>query len=290
MKQWALVLLFVLPAARAGADVVFSQPPAASGAPIASSWVDPNGSDADMYVYESFILPSDQSITEIDWRGGYLYNALYGRATNFSVTFYESIAGGSEPHVNNPQLPEIYLAYYETGGNAGETAAGNVGGTAMFDYKFVLPTPFQAAANTRYWVRIEASQGAYPDWGIAAGTGGDGQHFQFSTGAARFSFGGGDTAFTLRSASGSLQVALAPPEAIAAGAKWRRTGTTLWRDAATSETAVPAGDWRVEFKSMPGWAAPTGQDVTVATDQVTSLQGLYFRIFNAIKAALWMAY
>jgi hypothetical protein len=142
-------------------------------------------------------VASDAPITEVRWRGGYIYGAPYGRATNFTVTFFESIAGGSQPHVNNPQLPEIYLAKYAVPGNANETAAGSLGGTPMYEYVCVLPTPFQAIAGTKYWIRIEATQSGYPDWGIAVGTGGDGQHFAFSTGAARFYYGAGDAAFSL---------------------------------------------------------------------------------------------
>ncbi len=46
---------------------------------------------------------------------------------------------------------------------------------------------------------IEAYQSSYPDWGIAVGTGGDGQYYRFSTGLAQFLFiPGGDTSFTLK--------------------------------------------------------------------------------------------
>jgi hypothetical protein len=200
----AASLAFALPA-QGQTQVVFSQPPNPAGGLIVSSWVDPNGSDADMYVYDDFTLGSDHAIIEIDWRGGYTQNQFGGPVTDFSVTFFESIAGGSQPHVANPQLEDVtpvYLVKHYVGGNAGETPVGSFGGVTMYDYKFVLPTPFQAAGGTKYWVRIEASQGTYPDWGIAVGTGGDGQHFRFSTGAAQFQFGSGDAAFTLLASAG----------------------------------------------------------------------------------------
>jgi hypothetical protein len=151
-----------------------------------------------MYAYDSFVLSSDADVKEVRWRGGYTLGAPYGKASNFSVTFYESIAGGSQPKVTNPQLPETYLAYFDVGSNAGETPAGSIGGTQMYDYVFTLPTPFHATAGAKYWLRIEASQSGYPDWGIAAGLGGDGQYFRFSTGLAMFQMVPGDTAFTLR--------------------------------------------------------------------------------------------
>lgn len=207
MKPTLLVVLLLLMTS-AHAAVVFSQPPSAAGGLIISSWVYPNGSDADMYVYDNFQLSTNQAITEIDWRGGYLYNATLpdGRkdpATNFTLTIYESIAGGSQPHVTNPQLPETYLAKYQVGGNAGETVAGAIGGQTLYDYKFVLPTPFQAMAGVKYWLRIEAYQSIYPDWGIAVGTGGDRQHFQFSTGAAQFQTTANDAAFVLQAVGGT---------------------------------------------------------------------------------------
>ncbi|MFO0965253.1 MAG: hypothetical protein U0793_06665 [Gemmataceae bacterium] len=176
----------------------FTQAPSPGGGLIASSWLDPDGSDADMYAYDNFTLDSNQSITEVDWRGGYIYNAFYSHASNFTITIFDSILGGAQPLVTNPQLPETYLATYSVGGNAGETYAGTVNGAALYDYQFVLPKAFAAAAGHTYWIRIEASQVGYPDWGIAVGTGGNASHFQFSTGAARFSYGSGDEAFTLK--------------------------------------------------------------------------------------------
>lgn len=206
----------------------FAQAPSASGGVVLSSWCDPNGSDADMYAYDNFILSSNQAINEVDWRGGYYYGAPYGKAWDFSITIFDSILGGSQPLVTNPQLPETYLAQYHVGGNAGETYVGAAGGIAMYDYHFVLPTAFQAVGGHTYWLRIEASQVGYPDWGVALSTAGNNQHFQFSTGAARFSYGGGDEAFTLKTtetvgvvvspAATAQLVVSALPTTVAAGA------------------------------------------------------------------------
>ena len=212
------VLGAFLTSAAVAQTVVFQQPPSSGGGVLVSSWLDPNGSDADMYVYDSFVLPAATAVTEVRWRGGYLYGAPYGHVTNFTITFYASTAGDTQPLCTNPQLPETYLAFYDVGGIAGETAAGSVGGIAMYDYDFVLPTAFMASAGTKYWVRIEGVQVGYPDWGIAVGTGGNAQHFQFSTGAAQFAFAGGDAAFT-------LLAAVAPTFTIAANESPVGTGT-----------------------------------------------------------------
>ncbi len=182
-------------------SALFSYPPSASGGLIQSSLVYPNGSDQDMYAYDVFTLPSTQLITEVDWRGGYIHT-LGGPVTNFTVTIFANVAVGARPLVTDPRQEEtnpVYLAKYVVGGNAGETLAGVVGGTTMYDYKFVLPTPFLAVAGTPYWLRIEAFQNTYPDWGIAVGMGGDGQYYRFWTGLAQFLFiPAGDTSFTLK--------------------------------------------------------------------------------------------
>jgi hypothetical protein len=173
---------------------VYSQRWDGSGNLISSSWVDPNGSDADMYAYENFTLGAAAKIRQITWRGGYAYGAAYGKVNGFTVTFFDTNSTGTEPLVNNPQLPEIYLAKYYVAGNAGEQA---VAGTSLYDYKFALPTPFTVQAGHQYWVRIEASQPTYPDWGLATATGGNGHYFRFSTGLAMFQNVPGDTSFTL---------------------------------------------------------------------------------------------
>jgi hypothetical protein len=184
------------------ASAIFSYPPSPAGGLIQSSLVFPNNSDQDMYAYDVFTLASNQLITEVDWRGGYIHNALGGPVINFTVTIFPNVAVGARPLVTNPSQEEtnpVYLVKYLVGGNAGETFAGVFGGTMMYDYKFVLPTPFLAVAGTPYWLRIEAFQNTYPDWGIAVGTGGDGQYYRFSTALAQFLFiPGGDTSFTLK--------------------------------------------------------------------------------------------
>jgi hypothetical protein len=185
-----------------GATMVFEQPPDPAGGVLISSWYFPDGTDYDMYVYDSFQLASSQPITEVRWRGGYQYTG-YGLLNNFSITFYESIAGGSQPHCGLPGDGDIFLATYEVGGTAGETPAGVYGGIQMYDYHYALPQPFQAAAGVKYWIRIEGYTAGLPFWGIAVGTGGNNQHFRYMTGAHQFSFGQHDAAFSLHTTGGA---------------------------------------------------------------------------------------
>ncbi len=179
----------------APAAIVYSQPPSPGGGLHQSSR---NGTDYDQYVWDSFTIQPSQAITitEVQWRGGYdpARFGSGGPVLDFTVAIYPSIAGGSQPDVTHPPL-----AQYQTGGNAGETPAGSFGGIAMFDYSFVLPAAFQATGGTKYWVHIEASQGGIPDWGITAGTGGDGTYFQGFAAAGDIFYHtvSGDAAFTL---------------------------------------------------------------------------------------------
>src|SRR6185436_11586177 len=159
---------------------IYNQPIDPAGKLFLSSWLDPDGSDFDQYVWDNFTLQSNQTITEVDWLGGYdpTRFGAGGPALDFSVSIYPSIAAGTEPAVANPPL-----VHYQTGGNAGETSIGQVGGITMYTYAFSLPTPFIASAGVKYWVQIEASQGgSNPDWGIAAGTGGNGSHYLRTSG------------------------------------------------------------------------------------------------------------
>lgn len=196
MKRWLCALVLALGFGEAQAGLVFEQSPDPVGGLFVSSWVPPEGTDYDNFVYDSFQLSSDTAVTEVRWRGGYVYTG-YGLVHNFSVTFYASIAGGSQPLCGLPGDNDIFLAQYEVGSNAGEIPVGIFGGTQMYDYRFVLPTPFQAAANTKYWVQIEGYTAGLPFWGISAGNGGNNSHFEYSRGAHQFSTRSRDASFAL---------------------------------------------------------------------------------------------
>lgn len=159
----------------AAAGLVYHQPADPNGGLYQSSWWDPDESDYDQYVWDSFELAVTAVITEVQWRGGYdpAGSGAGGPVLDFDVAFYPSIPGGSEPDVVHPPLVS-----YPVGGNAGETLAGSLGGLPLYDYAFALPTPFQAVAGVKYWLQVEAYQHGHPDWGLAAATGGNGSHFR----------------------------------------------------------------------------------------------------------------
>ena len=176
-----LLLCLLLTALHTRAGVVFEQPHDGSGTLHHSSRYQPNGTDYDQFVWDSFSVPTAQAVTEIRWRGGYNPGWAYwdGQIANFRVSIYASVPGLSQPFLGPgyPHTPATLIAY-DTGDKAGETSAGVFGGVEMFDYHFTLPTPFQAAADTVYWVQIEAEfVNGIPSWGFANGTP-NGSHFR----------------------------------------------------------------------------------------------------------------
>jgi hypothetical protein len=178
--------------------VLYDQPVDPSGKLLLSAWLDPDGSDLDQYIWDNFTLPSDAVISEIQWFGVYdpLKFGAGGAVVDFQISIYPSIAAGTEPAVAGAPLVK-YLA----GGNAAETLAGTFGTAALYSYSFTLPSAFAATGGVKYWLQIEAFQhGSAPDWCLAPGFGGDGNHYQRGAGAGGDIFyrsAPGDAAFTL---------------------------------------------------------------------------------------------
>lgn len=81
--------------------------------------------------------------------------------------------------------------------------------------------------------------------------------------------------YLLAPATGGLQVTLAPPEAIVAGAKWRRMGTVPWLASGTTELGLVAGTYTVEFQAVTGWIAPADQNAAIVAGQTTAVTGTY---------------
>jgi hypothetical protein len=160
--------------------------------------LDPDGSNSDQYIWDNFTLQSNETITEIDWFGVYdpLKFGAGGPVLDFRISIFPSTTANTEPAVANPPLVQ-----YQTGGNAGEVAIGTMAGTTLYSYQFTLPTSFAASAGVKYWVQIEGYQrGNVPDWCLAGGTGGDGNHFRRTSGAGGdilYRLAPGDAAFTL---------------------------------------------------------------------------------------------
>ena len=75
--------------------------------------------------------------------------------------------------------------------------------------------------------------------------------------------------------TGSLSVTINPQGAIDAGAQWRRTGTSTWRNSGYTESGIPIGQYTVEFSSISGWNTPANQIVQINNGQTTYASGTY---------------
>ncbi len=74
---------------------------------------------------------------------------------------------------------------------------------------------------------------------------------------------------------GNLQVTITPQAAIDAGAKWRITGTSTWRDSGYIETEVSVGEKTVEFCLLSGWIRPSNKTVTITAGGTATTTGNY---------------
>jgi len=158
--------------------VVFNQPHNGTGTIYRTAWWDPDGSAWDQYIWDAFTLPTAAAITEIHWRGGFdpTYGGSGGPVLDFTVEIWSSIQGGSQPDIGSVFAPNP-LRHDNITGNCNQTLVGTFGGVNLYDYRYTLPSAFQAAANTKYWLRLHAWQHGIPDWGFAAATG-DGSYFR----------------------------------------------------------------------------------------------------------------
>ena len=74
---------------------------------------------------------------------------------------------------------------------------------------------------------------------------------------------------------GSLAVDITPSEAASIGAKWRQTGTSIWRDSGDIIENLPIGSYTVEFSDIPEWAEPGNLQGYVYDGSVTTIDGIY---------------
>lgn len=86
--------------------------------------------------------------------------------------------------------------------------------------------------------------------------------------------------------TGYLRVTISPPEAASAGAQWRRVGTSTWRSSGDTETAVPMGDYTVEYSDLPSWAKPASQTVTISWNKTTTATGIYILLTGNLQVTI----
>ncbi len=132
--------------------------------------------------------------------------------------------------------------------------------------------------------------GAGDDYGAGIAVDGTGKIYVTGTttsagwvsGGWNTSRGGGTDAFAVKIAdagqTGNLQVTITPPEAVTAGAQWRRKGTLVWQASGATETGIGAGYWQVEFNHLPGWAPLESHSVAVPPNGTAQDTVVYSRV------------
>jgi hypothetical protein len=118
---------------------------------------------------DDFVLPTRPlcrwSITEIYWSGAYWGDQNFTALEGFRIVLWPDVDGA--PPIGLAPLPDIQdaLAVYEIVGAAGETP--NEAGTpGAHDYHALLPVPFEAESDARYWLQIQARMAYPPQWGM----------------------------------------------------------------------------------------------------------------------------
>ena len=74
---------------------------------------------------------------------------------------------------------------------------------------------------------------------------------------------------------GGLRVTIQPSAAVAAGAKWRRVGTSQWFGSNETEYDIPVGNYSVEFSDVVGRVKPAVQSVSIVSGQICQASGTY---------------
>ncbi len=89
---------------------------------------------------------------------------------------------------------------------------------------------------------------------------------------------------------GSLVVHIEPKAAVNAGAQWRRTGTTTWRNSGYLESNIPVGSHTIEFKEVSGWTKPVNKSVNIQSGQTANVAGRYgtLPVSDALEVMNWI--
>jgi PEP-CTERM motif len=161
--------LFVLAlSATAGqASVLYSQPTNDFGGYYSQNDTNSGGLGNYATVYDNFTLGSAASVNLVTFVGSYV--PAQAPIAGFTIQFYADSAGAPGASLYSAFLP----------GTAGETFLGtDFFSNPEYAYSALLPTAFNAAAGTQYWLSIVPDVGLPPQWAWESGTGGDGASYQ----------------------------------------------------------------------------------------------------------------
>ena len=132
--------------------------------------------------YDDYIFASGAIVTDVHWTGSFFTGeAAPDSITGFEIQFW-SDAGNAPPPFGPPPTGSPPLHSVTIIGTASQTLIGTCGVDSLFPcftYSATI-SPFVAAPETRYWLSIVADLPFPPQWGLAAGTGGNGiSHIDF---------------------------------------------------------------------------------------------------------------
>jgi hypothetical protein len=85
--------------------------------------------------------------------------------------------------------------------------------------------------------------------------------------------------------SGSLQVMIAPADAVNVGAQWRVDGG-LWQASGAVVPDLSIGSHTISFSTVLGWTTPADQIVSVAADQTTVVTATYVAQVGSLQVTL----
>jgi hypothetical protein len=112
-------------------------------------------------VADDFELQDDTLITDVHWWGIFWNGPPAGpNPADFNIIFYAD-AGGMPTGAGSPDPTPTALKVYNMSGVMGVPT----GGVEEYEYDVVLPEPFQAFGNTRYWIAIQWIGIFPPQWG-----------------------------------------------------------------------------------------------------------------------------
>ena len=89
---------------------------------------------------------------------------------------------------------------------------------------------------------------------------------------------------TFTAHKGSVKVNLAPQAAVDAGAQWRLYRFTGWQDSGVTVDDILARDHYLEFKPVPGFTAPTGQNVNMTRDTLNEFGPYTYTPFAVVTS------
>ena len=149
-----------------------------TGVEARTSQAPTNGADPST-VYDDFRLATASTIANVAYQGIYCVQANgspapAATASQFVVAIYADAAGRpnlAAPLVQTTVTAAVARQTFER--NIGNVSCGSATNTtwALYDYRVTLPVPLAVAANTTYWVSVQAISPSYDVyWGWRAGT------------------------------------------------------------------------------------------------------------------------